>query len=415
MAKIVGSIASSHTPTIGFAYDQHKQADSAWAPIFEAYAPVARWLLDQRPDVVFYIFNDHATSFFFDHYSPFALGIGKSYPPADEGGGPRALPPLIGHPALAAHIGNALVSEEFDLSFFQDKSLDHGAFSPLSVLWPHEPGWPAPIVPLQIGVIQFPIPSAKRCFKLGGALRRAIESYPENLRVVIISTGGLSHQVHGERAGFNNTVWDKQFLELLEKDPATLAEMTHAQLATLGGFEGAEVIMHLVMRGAMSTNVRKIHQGYYLPSMTGIGVAVYENEAVEPAVDVYEGYRDQIGHQLDGIERLSGTYPFTLERSVAAYRINKFLHSLIEPANRAAFLADPETAFASAELSERERELIRGRAWREMIHYGVSFFMLEKLGAVVGVSNLHIYAAMRGESLEEFQKSRNTQIIYSTS
>ena len=204
------------------------------------------------------------------------------------------------------------------------------------------------------------------------------------------------------------------FLELLENDPGTLAEMTHAQLATLGGFEGAEVIMHLVMRGAMSANVRKIHQGYYLPSMTGIGVAVYENDAVEPPVDVYDEYRRHIGHQLDGIEKLSGTYPFTLERSVAAYRINKFLHCLIEPANRAAFLADPETAFASAGLTEHEREMIRGRDWREMIHYGVSFFMLEKLGAVVGVSNLHIYAAMRGESFEEFQKSRNTKIIYST-
>jgi gallate dioxygenase len=208
MARIVGSIAASHTPTIGFAYDHHKQTDPAWAPIFAAFAPVQRWLLDQRPDVVFYIFNDHATSFFFDHYSAFALGIGKTYPPADEGGGPRALPPLTGHPQLAAHIGNALVADEFDLSFFQDKPLDHGAFSPLSVLWPHEPNWPAPIVPLQIGVIQFPIPSAKRCLKLGGALRRAIESYPEDLRVVIISTGGLSHQVHGERAGFNNVTWD---------------------------------------------------------------------------------------------------------------------------------------------------------------------------------------------------------------
>lgn len=415
MARIVGAIAASHTPTIGFAYDQHKQTDPAWAPIFEAFAPVQRWLLDQRPDVVFYIFNDHATSFFFDHYSAFALGIGKSYPPADEGGGPRALPPLAGHPKLAAHVGTALVADEFDLSFFQDKPLDHGAFSPLSVLWPHEPAWPAPIVPLQVGVIQFPIPSAKRCLKLGAALRRAIESYPEDLRVVVISTGGLSHQVHGERAGFNNVAWDERFLELLEKDPATLGEMTHAQLATLGGFEGAEVIMHLVMRGAMSTNVRKIHQGYYLPSMTGIGVAVYENEAVDPSVDVYAEYRAHVAHQLDGVEKLSGTYPFTLERSVAAYRINKFLHDLTVPANRAAFLADPEAAFAAAALTEEERDLIRRRNWRAMIHYGVSFFMLEKLGAVVGVSNLHIYAAMRGETLEEFQKSRNTQIVYSTS
>jgi gallate dioxygenase len=414
MASIIGSIACSHTPTIGYAYDQQKQTDPAWAPIFDAFAPVQRWLLEKKPDVVFYIFNDHVTSFFFDHYSAFALGIGTSYPPADEGGGPRALPPLQGHPKLAAHIGNALVAEEFDLSFFQDKALDHGAFSPLSVLWPHEPAWPAPIVPLQVGVVQFPIPSARRCYKIGQALRRAIESYPEDLRVAIVATGGLSHQVHGERAGFNNVAWDERFLDLLEKDPVTLSEMTHAQLAKLGGFEGAEVIMYLIMRGAMSASVRKIHQAYYLPSMTGIGVAIYENEALDPPVDIYATYRERIGHQLDGIEALSGTYPFTLERSVAAYRINKFLHDLITPEKRAHFLENPEEAFETAALSVEERDLIRRRAWREMIHYGVSFFMLEKLGAVIGVSNLHIYAAMRGESLEEFQKSRNAQILYST-
>jgi gallate dioxygenase len=142
---------------------------------------------------------------------------------------------------------------------------------------------------------------------------------------------------------------------------------------------------------------------------------VYENEALDPMVDVYDAYRAQIAHQLDGVEKLDGTYPFTLERSVAAYRMNKFLHNLIVPANRAAFLEDPETAFARAMLSEEERRMIRDRAWRDMIHYGVSFFMLEKLGAVIGVSNLHIYAAMRGETLEEFQKSRNAKILYSTS
>jgi gallate dioxygenase len=414
MARIIGAIASSHTPTIGFAFDQNKQTDAAWAPIFEAYAPVQRWLLERKPDVVFYIFNDHVTSFFFDHYSPFALGIGTTYPPADEGGGPRNLPPLTGHPKLAAHIGNALFSEEFDLSFFQEKPLDHGAFSPLSVMWPHEPSWPAPIVPLQIGVIQFPIPSAKRCYKLGLALRRAIESYPEDLRVAIVATGGLSHQVHGERAGFNNVEWDHQFLDMLEKDPVTLSEMTHAQLATLGGFEGAEVIMYLVMRGALSANVRKVHQAYYLPSMTGIGVAIYENEAIEPPVDLYADYRKAMAHQLDGIEKLGGTYPFTLERSVAGYRLNNFLHDLIVPAKRALFLEDPEAAYALAGLTDEERGMVERRDWQALIRYGASFFVLEKLGAVIGVSNLHIYAAMRGETLEAFQKSRNAQIVYGT-
>ncbi len=407
MARIIGGIAASHTPTIGFAFDKDKRNDPAWAPIFEAFAPVRSWIETRKPDALFYIFNDHITSFFFDHYSAFALGIGESYAPADEGGGPRNLPPLKGHTRLAQHIGASLVADEFDMSFFQDKPLDHGCFSPMCMLMPHEPAWPIPIVPLQIGVLQFPIPSARRCYRLGQALRRAIESYPEDISVAIVATGGLSHQVHGERAGFNNTEWDLHFLELFENDPERLARMTHAEFATLGGLEGAEVIMWLVMRGALSARVKKLHQSYYLPSMTGIATAIYENEAEPVSGAEAAQHRDHIGRQLAGAEALTGTYPFTLERSVKGYRINKFLHALIEPAHRARFLADPEGAFAEAGLTEEERDLIRRRDWRGLIHYGAIFFMLEKLGAVIGVSNLHIYAAMRGQTLEEFQKTRN--------
>lgn len=207
MARIIGAIGTSHSPTIGFALDRQKQHDPVWAPIFEAYAPVRTWLAQTRPHVLLLIYNDHVTSFFFDHYSHFALGIGQSWKVADEGGGERPLPPVEGHTELAAHIGQCLTADEFDLSFFQDRPLDHGCFSPLSMIWPHETGWPGAIVPLQVGVLQFPIPTALRCYKLGQALRRAIESYPEDLRVVIVGTGGLSHQVHGERAGFNNTHW----------------------------------------------------------------------------------------------------------------------------------------------------------------------------------------------------------------
>lgn len=407
MARIVGAVAASHTPTIGFAYDKQKQNDPVWAPIFEAFRPVQQWLMEKKPDALFYIFNDHVTSFFFDHYSAFALGIDDRYPVADEGGGARDLPPLKGHAALAQHIGKCLMADEFDMSFFQGKALDHGCFSPLSMMLPHEPEWPVPIVPLQVGVLQFPIPTAARCYKLGQAVRRAIESYPEDLSVVIAATGGLSHQVHGERAGFNNTEWDAQFLEIFEKDPERLTRMTHAEYATLGGLEGAEVIMWLVMRGAMSANVRKVHQTYYLPSMTGIATAIYENEAVSVPVDDYASYRAHIDRQLAGAEKLKGTYPFDHARSLKAYRLNKFLHDLIVPSHRQRFLQDPEGAFAEAGLTEEERDLVRRRDWRGMIHYGVIFFMLEKLGAVVGVSNLHIYAAMRGETLEEFQKTRN--------
>ncbi|SDD32987.1 gallate dioxygenase [Variovorax sp. CF079] len=407
MARIIGAVACSHTPTIGFALDKSKQQDPVWAPIFEAFEPVQRWLEERQPDVLFVIYNDHVSSFFFDHYSAFALGVGERHEVADEGGGARDLPALAGHPAMARHIGRSLVADEFDMSFFQDRPLDHGVFSPLSLLCPHEPAWPTPVVPLQVGVLQSPAPSARRCWRLGQALRRAIESYPEDLKVAIVATGGLSHQVHGERAGFNNTAWDAQFLDLIENDPVRLTEMTQAELATLGGLEGAEVIMWLVMRGALSSNVRKTHQSYYLPSMTGIATAIYENLASPPVAGEAKRHRRRIDEQLVGVEALEGTYPFTLETSVRALRLNKFLHGMTRPEHRARFLADEEGAFEAAELTLQERELVRQRDWRGLIHYGVIFFMLEKLGAVLGVSNLHIYAAMRGQSLEAFQQTRN--------
>ena len=413
MARILGGVATSHSPTISFALDTHKQQDPVWAPIFEAYRPIERWLAEKRPNVLFLIYNDHVTSFFFDHYSHFALGVGESYSVADEGGGARNLPPVKGHAGLAHHVASALVADEFDMSFFQSRPLDHGCFSPLALLWPHDPEWPGAIVPLQVGLLQFPVPSARRCYKLGQSLRRAIESYPEDLSVVVVATGGLSHQVHGERAGFNNTEWDMQFLELMEKDPVKLTELTIADYATLGGVEGAEVIMWLVMRGALSANVKKIHQSYYLPSMTGLATAIYENEAVVPMADETESYLQHVRHELAGAERLEGTYPFTLGTSVKAYRLNKFLHDMIDPAHRRRFLSDQEAAFEQAGLTVEERDLVRRRDWRAMIHYGVIFFMLEKLGAVLGVSNLHIYAAMRGETLEEFQKTRKTKVLYS--
>jgi gallate dioxygenase len=407
MAQIIGGLAASHTPTIGFALDRNKHDDPVWAPIFEAFAPVQAWIAEKKPDVLLMVYNDHVTSFFFDHYSAFTLGVGERWTVADEGGGARDLPPVDGHPALAAHIGRSLMADEFDMSFFQNRALDHGCFSPLSVMCPHKPHWPVRLVPLQIGVLQFPVPSARRCYKLGQALRRAIESYPEDLRVAVVATGGLSHQVHGERAGFNNPEWDGRFLDLLERDPEQLAGMTQAEYATLGGLEGSEVIMWLVMRGALAGQVKCLHRSYYLPSMAGIATAIYEpaEQGARPAAA--ERQRAHIGAELAGIEKLPGTYPFTLERSVKAYRLNHFLHELVNPAFRERFLADGEACMLAGGLDDTERDLLRRRDWRALLHYGVIFFMLEKLGAVVGVSNLHIYAAMRGETLEAFQKTRN--------
>lgn len=414
MARIIGGIATSHTPTIGFAADKNQKDDPVWGPIFQAFGPIRSWLDEKKPDVMFVIYNDHITSFFFDHYSAFALGVGESHAVADEGGGARAVPPLPGHPALARHIGESLVADEFDMSFFQHKPLDHGCFSPMSMLCDRaQDSWPVPVVPLQVGVLQLPVPSARRCYKLGRALRRAIESYPEDLKVVVVATGGLSHQVHGERAGFNNTPWDMQFLDLFEQDPVRISEMTLAELAELSGVEGAEIIMWLIMRGALSAQVKKVHQTYYLPSMTGIATAIYENLASGPVAGEVARHRAHMAQQLAGAERLQGTYPYTLARSVKAYRLNKFLHDMVVPAHRESFRRDEEASFAQAGLSEEEKALLRGRDWRGLIHYGCIFFGLEKFGAVVGVSNLHIYAAMRGESLEAFQKTRNSPVLYS--
>jgi gallate dioxygenase len=409
----LGGIASSHTPTIGFALDAGKQKDPVWAPIFEGYRPVQQWLADKQPDVLFLIYNDHVTSFFFDHYSHFALGVGAEFPVADEGGGPRKLPPVKGHPKFAQHIASCLVADEFDLAYFQNKGLDHGALSPLSLLWPHEKEWPGKVVPLQVGVLEFPITTARRCYKLGKSLRKAIESYPEDLKVVVVGTGGLSHQVHGERAGFNNTPWDHEFMDLLVNDPEKLTEIPVAKYAELGGMEGAEVIMWLIMRGALTQKVKKLHQTYYLPSMTPIASLILENDSSEGTGESLDAYRERVGRELAGVEKLEGTYPFTLERSVKAYRLNEFLHSLIEPEKREQFLKDPEPLFAAAGLTDEERDMVRRRDWRALIHYGAIFFMLEKLGAVVGTTNLHIYAAMRGQSLEDFQKTRNAQVLYS--
>ena len=405
MARIIGAIATSHTPTIGFAKDRRLENDPIWKPIFDAYAPIRAWLAEKRADVLLTIYNDHVTSFFFDHYSPFALGVDDLYPPADEGGGARNVAPLPGAPELARSIANSLFAEEFDISFFRGKPIDHGCFSPLSMLANPDGSWPWKVLPLQVGVLQFPIPTARRCYRLGAALSRAIRAYPPDLNVVIVATGGLSHQVHGERCGFNNPAWDHQFLDMLETDPEGLTNLTHAEYAERGGFEGAEVIMWLIMRGAMTERIRRLHRTYYLPSMTAIATAIYENDGEYAPV---APFRDQ----LEGAERLAGTYPYTLERSAKAYRLNGFLHDLIIPEHREAFRRDADALMNSYALTAEEADLVRRRDWRGLIHFGVIFFVLEKLAAVVGVSNLHVYAAMRGQTLEEFQTTRNAKIEY---
>ncbi len=264
--------------------------------------------------------------------------------------------------------------------------------------WQH--GWPIALIPLAVGVLQNPVPTARRCWKLGQALRRAIESYPEDLSVAIIATGGLSHQVHGRRAGFNDPAWDRQFIDLLIDDPETLAGMTQGELAMRGGWESSEVVMWLVMRGALSARPEVLFRDYYLPSMTGIATLLLQNRAgvadLRPAAD------------LDpAVLALPWSHPFTLDVSVARYDLNRFLQQMIEPAHRAAFVADEEAALTGSGLTQIDQDLIRRRDWTGLIERGAIFFGLEKLAAVLGLPNAVIYAGMRGESLGQFQASRN--------
>lgn len=415
MAQIIGGFAVSHTPTIAFAHDANKYDDPVWAPIFEGFEPVKQWLAEKQPDVILYVYNDHMTSFWMNHYSHFAIGIGEEFKPADEGGGARKIPPLKGDPTLAQHIAFGMVADEFDLSYWQGMGLDHGAFSPLSALLPYsqEDGWPVKVVPLQCGVLQFPVPKARRFWNFGRSLRRAIQNYPKDIKVAIAGTGGLSHQVHGERCGFNNPEWDHEFMDRLHKDPEGLLDIPLGELARLGGMEGAEIVMWMLMRGALAPRVNKLHQSFFLPSMTSIATMLFEDAEEDPSPETQEEYAARIYRDVEPATHLEGTYPFTIERNVKAWRINSFLHSIVDPAFRERFKTDFDTLADEHQLTEEEKTMIRDLDWIGMIRYGVIFFNLEKLAPVVGLGNIDVYAAMKGMTVPEFQKTRNAAINYS--
>ena len=236
MARLVGGVGTSHSPRLAHAYDRGLQQDPDWAPIFSGYEPAKKWLKLVAPDLMVVIYNDHVNQFFFDAYPTFALGVGERHDQADEGWGTRDLPDLAGDPDFAWHLAHSLIEDEFDPTICQEMSLDHGVLGPLPLLWDRP--WPAPVVPFAVNVIQHPLPSARRLWKLGHSIRRAIESYARDIKVVVVGTGGLSHQVQGARAGYVNPKWDNEFLDLLERDPEELSRLDHYAYMERGGAEG---------------------------------------------------------------------------------------------------------------------------------------------------------------------------------
>lgn len=271
--RVVAGVGSSHVPSIGRAYDAGEQGTPAWQPLFDGYGPVRSWLEHEvRPDAAVVIYNDHGNAFGFDLYPTFALGIAESYAMADEGFGPRPLPPVPGALELSWHIGRSLLAQEFDLTFCRELAVDHGLSVPLPLLWSHHPSWALPVVPMAVNVLMHPLPSAARCFRLGRALRRAIEDYPEDLDVVVVGTGGLSHQLHGRRFGHLSPEFDHEWLDRLVDDPEALAALGHEEIMARAGAEAVEVIMWLVMRGALSARVKEVHRAYYSPMTTGMAV-----------------------------------------------------------------------------------------------------------------------------------------------
>ena len=274
MAEIVGGIGVSHAPSLARAYDQGLGEDPDWKPVFEMFEPAAAWLEALQPDVLVMVYNDHVNRFFFDAYPTFALGVAAEYKQADEGWGRRPLPDLRGDDALGWHVARSIVADEFDPTICQEMDVDHGVYSVLPFLAP--PPWSTPIVPLAVNVIQHPLPTPRRCYRLGQSIGRAVAAYEEDARVVVISTGGMSHQLHGEDFGHLAPEWDNEFLDRLEADPAPLCELDHLEYMERGGAESVEVIMWLAMRGAMGESVRRIHRAYSAPMLTGYGIVCFE-------------------------------------------------------------------------------------------------------------------------------------------
>ena len=279
MAEIVAGVATSHVPAIGIAIDQGKTEEPYWKPLFAGFEPSRQWIADLKPDVAIVVYNDHATAFSMDIIPTFALGCAAEYPPADEGWGARPVPVVQGHPELAWHIAQSVILDEFDLTIVNRMEVDHGLTVPLSLLFGQPAAWPCPVIPLAVNVVQYPPPTGNRCLNLRRAIRRAVQSFPSDLKVVVFGTGGMSHQLQAQRAGLINPEFDNRFLDLLVTNPEEAAAIPHVEYLREAGSEGIELVMWLVMRGALGGPVRQLHRHYHVPaSNTAVGHLVLECE-----------------------------------------------------------------------------------------------------------------------------------------
>jgi len=277
VAKIVAGVATSHVPAIGAAIDLGKTEEPYWKRVFSGYEPSKKWMEALKPDVAIIVFNDHATAFSVEIIPTFALGCAAEFPPADEGWGPRPVPVVQGHPELAAHIAQSVILDEFDLTIVNKMEVDHGLTVPMNLLFGSPAEWPCPVIPLAVNVVMYPPPTGHRCFMLGQAIRRAVESWPEDLRVVIFGTGGMSHQISGPRAGLINSEFDRAFLDNMTRDPIALTRIPHIEYMREAGAEGIEMVMWLVMRGALEMDVRETYRFYTVPaSNTAVGHIILE-------------------------------------------------------------------------------------------------------------------------------------------
>ena len=279
MAQLIGGLASSHIPAIGGAIHKGLQAEPYWAPFFAGYPPVQRWLASARPDVLVIFYNDHGLNFFLDKMPTFAIGAAAEYRNADEGWGIPTMPPFRGEVDLSWHLINTLVAQDFDLVTCQEMLVDHACTLPLKLFWP-EGEAPVTIVPININTVQFPLPSAKRCYALGQAVGAAIASWNSDKKVAVLASGGLSHQLDGERAGFINKAFDLQFMDSLVSNPEWATQFSSLDLVEKTGTQGVELLMWLAMRAALSTagpRVREVHRNYHIPiSNTATGVMALE-------------------------------------------------------------------------------------------------------------------------------------------